>query len=610
MPTLGSNKPTLLNQVKKKPNITLDELVRLLNIYDDLQLNDFRGYVSDVLYEQLREAGRNPLEAEMWSRIQQSPRTTTEDVHAVQDLVAQYLRQFPGGPNELEARSLQGKLMEELNGLNKKKLQEEARKREENDWSSLERGNYFALQTYKRKYPDSVHKDELDDLMWNNTRTMMNSNTLSRYLSDWPSGRHYIEASTALQEFPVWEAISRKRDLFEVDDYRDNHPESPFINEINSLYYTLREEMLSDMKKNPSEFDRDLIIRLLDADIFKQWEFFDFGLMTEESWETLCTDRSLFPDIQDYQIEDPNIQAPAGSTDVYLFGTPGTGKTCLLMGLAGANGDGYTINMKLGSGGDYAAALQEYVNAGLTPGRTFGKFVTTIHGHINEEDKRDNTISHNINLVEMSGEEFALRIADSKEVSLADMGTGATNLLRNGNRKVFFIIVDPSKDKVKVQYLETVRDSFGNEVEQRIRTRYVSQLTILQKFVSLFEIEENEDIMKRVDAIHFIVTKADILSDNSSDRVVKARDLLLERYKAPVNQLKNYCERTKRINYSDRKELRYRPQVFTFSLGHFYLGDVFDFDKSETLKIIQAIRGVTSGTKERTWWDKFKESLA
>jgi hypothetical protein len=603
MSELGSQKQALLNQVKNQVAIPVDTLVGLVNKYQDLEPKDFQGYINDILLEELYDRCRDPQESDLWNQIENTPRTTPDAIQEVQRKVSTYIQVFPNAPKIKEARDLMAKLPEELDRRIREidiiRLQEIERK----DWEMLERGNYNALQSYKLKYPSSVHLDELDDLMWLNTKNVMHYHSLSRYLNDWPCGRHAAEANQALLESSEWEEVKRSGDLFRVDDYRDNHPASPYINEVNSLYFKLRDEELAKMKENPSEYSKDDVEKLIAADIFTKWQLEDEGLITEESWEKLQLDRELFPNIQDLMIEDPNIKASEGCTDIYLFGTPGTGKTCLLMGLTGANGQGYTLNMKT-HGGSYAAALQEYVNAGLTPGNTYGKFVTTINGQVSETDKRGNVINHRINLVEMSGEEFALRIADSKEVSLSNMGTGATNLLSNENRKVFFIIVDSSKDKVKVQYVEQVKDADGNVVDERIRKKYISQLNILNKFVSLFELPENQEIMKRVDAIHFVVTKADMLGDGD-ERKLKARDLLLSTYAGPVEQLKNYCRMTKRINYSSQ----YRPLVFTFSLGKFYLGDVFSFDKSATVQIVDTIRLVTGGSKEKTWWDKLKKTI-
>lgn len=603
MAIIGANKPTLLNQIKRQPTVDLQTLVKLVNQYEDLDIEDFRGYVSDVLLEQLKEAGRDPKEVELWNQIVSAPRETPEDIQSVQRLVVTYINQYPKGPKLAEAndrlRSLQNEMAEAAERQRRKADED----REKRDWEALERGNYSALANYKNRYPNSVHMDELDDLMWTNTRNVMNQHSLNRYLNDWPLGRHAEEATRALNSFAEWDDVKRSGDLFLVDDYRDNHPDSPFITEVNSTYYKLRDEKLAEMKKNPSEFSKDDVERLIAADIFTQWQLIDEGLVTDESWETLQLDRDLFPNIQDYQREDPNIQAPADCTDIYLFGTPGTGKTCLLMGLTGANGQGYTLNMRV-QGGPYASALQQYVNAGITPGRTFGRFVTTINGQVNETTRRGNIVSHRINLVEMSGEEFALRIAGNQDVAFTNMGVGATNLLANANRKVFFIIVDSTKDMVKVEYVEEVKDAEGNVIDERIRKKYISQLDILNKFVSLFELPENQEIMKRVDAIHFVVTKADMLGDRTV-RLDRARDLLKTKYAGPVEQLKNYCRQTKRINYSTG----YKPQVFTFSLGQFFLGDVFKFDTSETIKIVDTIRTVTGGVTERTFWDRVKDML-
>lgn len=604
MATLNGQKQLLLNQVKNNPNVQLEQLVELIHRYDDLKVEDFKGNISDILYVQLLEAGRDVNEKDLWNRIENAPKNTPEEIQNLQRMVAQYVQQYSQGPKYNDAQSLMATLQHEMQEAMLKKQREMEAQREQNDWLTLEKGNYNALHHYKQKYPNSVHLEELDDLMWTNSTMVISMHSLNRYLSDWPNGKHAEEARKALGEISEWELVKRERDLFKVDDYRDNHPYSVFKSEIDMLYYELRDEELKKMKACPTEYSKDKVDKFMAADIFDLYELMKNELLTEESWEILQRGRDEFPDIAQYQVEDPNLKAPENCTDIYLFGTPGTGKTCLLMGLTGANGKGYTLNMKV-QGGEYASALQEYVRAGITPGRTFGQFVTVINGKVNETDKRGNIINHPINLVEMSGEEFALRIADAKGVTLADMGTGATNLLKNKNKKAFFIIVDPTRLKVKVDYRVERKDPTGNVIGYDIRTKWVSQLDILNKFVSLFELEENQEIMEKVDAIHFVVTKADTLGETDKERQRKAKEILLDIYEGPVQELKNYCRRSKRVNYSTN----YNPHVFTFSLGNFYLGDVFNFNNAETLQIIEAIRSLTSGLKEETWWEKFKRKI-
>ena len=620
MPTLGNNKATLFSQIDRTPNIQIKQLAKLLHTYDDLRIEDFKGHISDLLYEQLEEAGRDPQEKELWNRIAAAPLGSPAAMQDALRLITSYLQQFPTAKMAAEASAMQSRLQGDIDAAiraeqERKREEEERKRREENlireqsDWEKLERGNYNALLNYRSKYPSSAHLAEIDDLMWTNTKNAPSRHSLSRYICDWPSGQHADEARRALESIDQWEEIKHSNDIFRVDDFRDNNPDSPFINEVNSLYYQLRDKELQNMKANPSKYDKETVTKLIDADIFTQWQLEDEGLVTKESWETMQFNRKLLPEIQNYQIEDPNIQASAGCTDIFLFGTPGTGKTCLLMGLAGANGQkddngqGYTLNMRA-AGGPYASALQQYLIKGITPGRTFGKFVTTINGEVEEKDRHNNILSHKINLVEMSGEEFALRISESQEVTLANMGTGATNLLRNNNRKTFFIIVDSTNDAVEVKFLESVRDAAGNVIDERIRTRYISQLDILNKFVSLFALPENQDIMQNVDAIHFVVTKADFLG-NPDERGEKARELLLTKYAGPVALLKSYCRQTRRINFSTN----YSPKVFTFSLGKFYLGDIFRFDPTETMQIVDVIRSVTGSVRERTWVDKLRDVI-
>ena len=112
-----------------------------------------------------------------------------------------------------------------------------------------------------------------------------------------------------------------------------------------------------------------------------------------------------------------------------------------------------------------------------------------------------------------------------------------------------------------------------------------SQIAILNQYVSLLTLPKYQEIMNKVDAIHFVVTKADLLGDTHEERIKKARELLLSKYVGLAEQLKAYCRKTKRINYS----LGGEPLLFTFSLGKFYLGDVFDYDPEDSFAFIESL---------------------
>ncbi len=390
-----------------------------------------------------------------------------------------------------------------------------------------------------------------------------------------------------------WNTLKQNRNLVEVAKFRAQCPDCISKDEVDSLFSRLKDEELQSMLANPAKFGRQYVESLVSSGAFTYDELLKFGLITEDSWKRMQIKREFLPDIAEYQKNTTEMQQPPAGTDIYFFGMPNSGKTSLLMGIAAANGQGYTIDMRT-NGGPYAAALRQYAQSGLMVGRTNGKFDTTIIGRVNRDFESDKVKSYPINLVEMSGEEFALRIAEPKETSIANMGTGVTNLLRNDNRKVFFILVDASKPMVKVSYLDHEIDDDG-EIEKHVRHRYISQLDILDKFAVLMSLPENREIMNKVDAIHFIVTKSDALGDGDRDQ--EARDMVQNHYLSVVEQLRYFCQRTKRINRASD----YEPQIYTFSLGKFYLGDVFDFDTTDTLKIVDAIREVSAGGIKQSW---------
>ncbi len=370
------------------------------------------------------------------------------------------------------------------------------------------------------------------------------------------------------------------RDLLEVAAYRRSQPLGEKSQEIENLYNELRKDELKNMIAHPSRYSKQRVTELVNNGVFSVEELKEKGLITDKSWAGMHLERDYLPDMN-YFKGNYDLRAPEQGTDVYFFGMPSSGKTTMLMGIAAANGQGYTIDMRT-NGGPYAAALRQYTQAGIIPGRTKGNFVTVISGEINEENRRGKVNQRNINLIEMSGEEFALRIAETKEPSLANMGTGVTNILRNDNRKAFFIVIDASRPRVKVSYLDHEIEDDG---VQRVKTRYISQLDILDKFIVLMSLPENREIMEKVDAIHFIVTKSDAMG-SPEERDEKAAEMIHSQYISVVEQLKNFCRSTRRIN----RNYDFEPQIFTFSLGKFYLGDVFVFDPTDTLKIVDAIR--------------------
>lgn len=344
------------------------------------------------------------------------------------------------------------------------------------------------------------------------------------------------------------------------------------ICEIN--HYSIRDKELARMIKNPQSYKASEVKKLIESEAFTVEELIHHGLATKQSIQT------IFEDIMAGCKYASDFETIEGFTDVFFFGCTGAGKTSLLEGLIGCNGQGCIFNYEK-HGGPYAMELSKFLEKGLPPSPNV-PFVTTINGAVGNK-----AVFHPINLVEMDGWTFVNKIVDCEE----RCGFAKTReMLNDKNRKVFFIVVDPTMDLVDVRW--------SNDCPMR-------QLEVLDKFVASFEMPENKEYMRNVDAIHFIVTKAETLGETQEERNRNAHDLLIDRHRGVVYKLIDYCRRAKRIN----RTTGFQPRIFTFSLGKFYLGNVFEYDNKDSHYLIDALSQMTYGIKQVTIMNRLFKPL-
>ena len=110
--------------------------------------------------------------------------------------------------------------------------------------------------------------------------------------------------------------------------------------------------------------------------------------------------------------------------------------------------------------------------------------------------------------------------------------------------------------------------------------------------------------MKKVDAIHIIMTKADTLG-GFGEREVAARNIFDNQYGHSI--LKPLVELSKEYNINAHTD--FRPKLYTFSLGTFYVGSLYEYDPTDSNRLVKAIRNSTRGTKKKSWWDRLKEMV-
>jgi hypothetical protein len=176
----------------------------------------------------------------------------------------------------------------------------------------------------------------------------------------------------------------------------------------------------------------------------------------------------------------------------------------------------------------------------------------------------------------MSGEKTAEFAAINNPTDLEDLGTGASGLLSNNNNKVLFFVIDPTNEK-SVQ----IGDS----------KQWVQQNNVLHCIISL--LSKNAALMKKVIAIHIIMTKSDTLGDFVSKESIQNR-LTEQGYSVVLNSLIKLCHK-----YDINKQTNFEVGLFPFCVGKFMPGDVYTFDETDSLKIMRVIQKNTPSIRSK-----------
>ena len=581
--------------VQNKCNsMNIDKLLQLVQT-KEISLDALPGLSAErrAYIEENMNKIPNPQEQKDWADIQPLLENKDETLlNKLKNYILQWESTRPTDNHVDEALRLYHEVEEVVN--------QAIAEKEEADWQAVDPFSKVSLLEHLKKYPNTTHRDEIDENVW----TCYNKESVSDlndYLYYFPNGKFANEANKMLNTIVEWDNTKNTGDIFVINNYLRENPDTPFRQQAELLIMRLKQDEKNKMKNEPNNYEVERLKMLLTQGIFTERELIFDGVLTENVLQTLLdTDvKNDLPDIN-LAIKDSTPECKEGYTDVFFFGVPSTGKTCVLMGLS--RSDSLRINLAAG-GGDYASALQQYTDVGITVPRTPGSFVTTLEATISS--KASQNALHRINLVEMSGEEFAFSIANNPEheFSFEDMGTGATELLRNNNRKVFFLIIDPTANVVRIN--REIPDGF-NEMTGKPQTKLercvVNQPTIIQKMVNLLENEKNADIMKKVDSIHIIMTKSDTLGD-VVEREEKALQIFNSKYKSNILEpLLDLCK-----EYNINSHTGFRPKLYTFSLGTFYVGGLYEYEQADSNKLVIAIRNSTQSERKENLWDKIKK---
>ena len=482
------------------------------------------------------------------------------------------------------------------------------------DWDALQaslsevsESTLHKLEAYIRKYegtrPDGNHvdeaiakRDEFDENQWKNT-DIEDVQHLLCYIDLLPKGNYIEKAKAMLGAIDEWSGVKNSGDIFIVFYYIKNHPESPYRGKANCLLMDLKHQEICRMRHEPNRYEVSRLQDLVKLGIFTKNELISEGVMTENVWDTLnnIDVKNDLPDIYE-AMQNSKAECLEGSTDVYFFGLPYTGKTCILQGLLCTT----SLQVDLSSSsGPYAEALRQYTDYGMASPCTLDDFVTTLKTTIITGGHTP--IKHNVNFVEMSGSHFFNMVKDYGEHSKEENNSDIAHLLHNDNRKVFFLIIEPTINEVRFNRGYDEYDEQTGEKIHRLKYAVVNQKIFMQKIVNIFQDPANSDIMRKVDSIHIIITKADTFGE--LQRREKALDYFNNHYAMNiVPPLTEVCR-----NYNINSNSDYRPKLFTFSLGKFYVGGLYEYDATDSELLVNAISEVLPFPYEQmSFWSRLK----
>lgn len=429
---------------------------------------------------------------------------------------------------------------------------------EQKEWEKVDKSDFDDILRFIKSFRKGKYLTEADNCLWKLVTANPTQEMFNRYRKEMPIGIHAQQAKKEFDLYNEWKRIEGSSNIFAVKKFIDKHASSYLIEEALNVYQKLKTSELTKIKMSSSS-NTDWLERLRAARILSSQEFDELTMKEakiqnaqndlKENRDIYNCDRDCLPDLYTETPQSP--ESPDGNTDIYFLGCPSSGKTCLLMAIAGANGDGYYLDF-FKAGGKCASMLSEYASIGLVPGATPSSFTTLIQGAITPKTKKN--ALYRVSFIDISGEDYVYITQNAK---LEHERSKLNNLMNNQNRKLLFIFIDPT---------------VVNPIDQDL---------VHNKFLSLLMLPDNAKLAKTIDAIHILVTKSDTMGDTPEMRGQKAKELIEGSYKALLLFIELFCKNNKITNI---------PQILTCSVGQFNEGSHFKYDPVDILNLIDKIR--------------------
>jgi hypothetical protein len=245
-------------------------------------------------------------------------------------------------------------------------------------------------------------------------------------------------------------------------------------------------------------------------------------------------------------------------TDIYVLGTIGSGKSCMLAGLFYQGKNRFVIdedNKNL-AGTHYRNQLKKAVRYNKLPPATNKAYLNYISIGLKDQDDE----IHPINIIEMGGEKFN-STAESGKVD-NESGIGANEYLTNNNKKVIFFVID----------YEFAKKATANEEDQADQIEIV--LTKLVQGKILAKTDAGILVVSKIDKM----PKSELGNGSYEDLLTATRRYVDEEHSSLIENIRTFG-----------KNHKFKTLITPFTLGEFKFNNSYAYNEETSEELFQLL---------------------
>ena len=514
-----------------------------------------------VTYQELLEHGLDKFpekKAYVESKLSAGEQSAWKDAEQMNTVEGydKYLSLFPKGTHASEARVALASL-------------------EDRYWQQIQQNiSEQSLSNYKRIFPNGKYIAQCDallsDMPWFETKKRNTIEAYNNYAANY-LGKHVDEikqAILAIEDENDWSHAAQVNTTSAYKQYLEKHPHGIHATTAKERIAnrSQKERILDAIRKNANEYSASQLQNYVENHTLEWIDLLEVFSEAQqkaiESWtKTQCP---------------PSQKLLEGSTEIYFWGTRGTGKTCAM---------GAVLS---------TAKNKKMMIARSCPHRTYMDQLSNLFGN--------NSMQSICNLPESTSKdsiaEMNLRLIDSKEkfhnVTFIDLaGEVVTGIYKYQNKLPLL----ESEQAIIEQVLSYLQNPYNNKIhffileyecQDENEKKFVKELKdmgysgVLQGDVltSIAEFLDNTGgLRKSTVGVYGLVTKSDLIDPSPTKRPKLANEYVQQSLAAFWKAISLAC---KKANVKDVKTI-------SFSIGDVFAKDLCVFDGSDSMKIVDRL---------------------